>query len=470
MKRAILIALLAAALPVMAVEKAVEQTVTATVTAEDNGNGPVVKVVQIGGCGKGDATKCGAANGCKPGCATMAAAGAPCVLVSAGDGESEGKCRVLTRVIETDNVNRGWLGVALGVVSEKSSDGDTVEKTQSVEVMNVVKDSPAERSGLLEGDQVVSLNGVTIETVADLAKAIGDLGPGGVASFVIDRDGAIMNISATLESPRTGDIEWLYTPDMSLIQSYTVAPQVLSLPQGGGAHMLQLDNLNLDDLDDSMSIIAKVLGSLDDSTTELSFEEGKKTVRIHVDRSGDLLDIEQAEGGPIVVTREAGGQVTENEYADEAALEAGDADAFDLFRQHQPSAVWIGKNGQGAFDMSLMFGQGDDFDANAVRKQIQLQLEGMGDINQRIEDITARIEGLDGLNIDPAQLGTANVFIQKMKATRSFKVNPEGQIELTIRKGDTEVVRVFADEADLEAREPDTYQQYRQVMDAEIEP
>jgi hypothetical protein len=55
------------------------------------------------------------------------------------------------------------------------------------------------------------------------------------------------------------------------------------------------------------------------------------------------------------------------------------------------------------------------------------------------------------------------------KARQSFKVMPNGQIELTIRKGDTEVVRVFSGEDDLASRDPEMYDRYLDVVEADLE-
>jgi hypothetical protein len=55
------------------------------------------------------------------------------------------------------------------------------------------------------------------------------------------------------------------------------------------------------------------------------------------------------------------------------------------------------------------------------------------------------------------------------KATQTFTVNPDGQIEVKLRKGDSEVIMVYEDEADLQKRNPEMYDKYTEVMDAEVE-
>jgi hypothetical protein len=50
------------------------------------------------------------------------------------------------------------------------------------------------------------------------------------------------------------------------------------------------------------------------------------------------------------------------------------------------------------------------------------------------------------------------------EAKRSFRVNPDGEIEVVIRKDDTEVTKVLEDEADLQQRDPELYEEYAKVM------
>jgi hypothetical protein len=53
------------------------------------------------------------------------------------------------------------------------------------------------------------------------------------------------------------------------------------------------------------------------------------------------------------------------------------------------------------------------------------------------------------------------------KARQSFEVRPDGTIEVKVRKGDSEVVKLYTNESDLKRREPELYEKYRSVVDEE---
>jgi hypothetical protein len=54
------------------------------------------------------------------------------------------------------------------------------------------------------------------------------------------------------------------------------------------------------------------------------------------------------------------------------------------------------------------------------------------------------------------------------KATQTFTVNPDGQIEVKLRKGDSEVIMIYEDEADLQNRNPEMYEKYTDVTSAPV--
>ena len=146
------------------------------------------------------------------------------------DGGEERKIKVVTRIAHAVDENRGWLGVALGEVSEELADENGVDA--GVEVLNVVKESPAEEAGLQENDIITHLNGEEIEGgVSALAKGIGELGPDGVANLTVVREGRTLELSATLATPQQ-EFEWTHTPDVFFKNHTRLHPQGLKLAPG----------------------------------------------------------------------------------------------------------------------------------------------------------------------------------------------------------------------------------------------
>lgn len=80
---------------------------------------------------------------------------------------------------------RAWAGIY-----PQGTDG-------SVVLTGVVPDGPADRAGLSRGDLVLTVDGVTVSSLAELYRVLWRRGPGDVVSFRILRDGALRVVEVT---------------------------------------------------------------------------------------------------------------------------------------------------------------------------------------------------------------------------------------------------------------------------------
>jgi S1-C subfamily serine protease len=83
---------------------------------------------------------------------------------------------VAVALMRDGHVSRGWLGIAAQnlPLNRRQSRFHDLQNTGSVLVIGFDSDSPAKRSGLREGDAIVSLDGRTINDVDDLHRALID--------------------------------------------------------------------------------------------------------------------------------------------------------------------------------------------------------------------------------------------------------------------------------------------------------
>jgi len=378
-----------------------------------------------------------------------------------GGDDSAPQIRVRTNVNTVDE-NRGWLGVALQGTT--SDDGTTENST--VVVDNVVKGSPAETAGLKRGDVVMSVNGTTVEDgVAGLAKSIGDLGPGTDATFTIVRDGETMDITATLAAPQAGGIEWHHLPNATFTDKFRTHKHIGKLTPQGNVQILELKDL--DNLPDALANIINQTGT----SVQVAVNDGNRILEIENNENGEVTRIHQEGDGLITVSRFAEGAEDDavvDEYDDAAALEAADADAYALYAQQEDRTanVWIDDNGQ-AFNFNFNVGINEDaFELEDLHEHLMNRFEGTNlDPDTMAEAHEAIQRALGGMNW---HVDTGSHFMFAGKASRTFKVQPNGNIEQTVRKGDTEIVTVFTDEADLEARDPEAFDRYQDVMNADL--
>ena len=111
----------------------------------------------------------------------------------AGHGGDHGKCKYSTQDCLDHMANKmknsGWVGVEL-----------ETENPDGYEVTKVVPDSPAEAAGILAGDVLVALNGVSLSKDNDeeLMKARKEWKPGQTVTYTIKRNGTERQVTLTL--------------------------------------------------------------------------------------------------------------------------------------------------------------------------------------------------------------------------------------------------------------------------------
>ena len=87
-------------------------------------------------------------------------------------------------------VTRGWLGVEIQPVTAEIAESLGLEHASGALVANVVKDSPASRSGFRVGDVILNMDGRPVEEFKDLPKLVASTRVGNQSEFDVYRDGS----------------------------------------------------------------------------------------------------------------------------------------------------------------------------------------------------------------------------------------------------------------------------------------
>ena len=95
-------------------------------------------------------------------------------------------------------VTRGWLGVAIQDISEELAESFNLDEARGLLVSEVQKDSPAEKSGVEQGDVIVELDGTELANVNDLRNRIALIIPGTEAKLTVIRNGKEKNIDVEI--------------------------------------------------------------------------------------------------------------------------------------------------------------------------------------------------------------------------------------------------------------------------------
>ncbi|MDD5406561.1 MAG: Do family serine endopeptidase [Sulfurovaceae bacterium] len=104
---------------------------------------------------------------------------------------------IVTQIVKNGKVSRGYMGVSLSPLEEKSF--SLYAHDYGVIVANVEPNSAASKAGLKKGDLITAVNGVIVESPTALQKIIGDKKPSEQINLTIDRNKLTQNISMKLE-------------------------------------------------------------------------------------------------------------------------------------------------------------------------------------------------------------------------------------------------------------------------------
>ena len=254
---------------------------------------------------------------------------------------------------------------------------------------------------------------------------------------------------------------------------------------------------DLDEIANLPKMIRMHLPKSGSRTISMTHDGNQKSVNMVIVKDGTTLAIEQEDGGEIVVTRtDEGGEETVTNYAGIDELQEGDEEAFEAFNHTHGVAV-IDLDIDGLPDLHDM-----NFDFN-----IKLDLEDLDELHEHMSDWRVHIEEAMGeageqyegamaqldIALEELKEGSGSALalphfpmksfvfrsdddgsgkrtlhrVTAAKARQSFEVAADGQIEVLIRKGDSELRQVFENEDDLAQRDPNLYAKYRELIDAQ---
>lgn len=105
---------------------------------------------------------------------------------------------IMTQIIDKGSVTRGYMGVSLQAVDKDIAAAFNLDKTEGVLVSEVIKDSPADKAGLKQGDIILQYNGMPIKSQGGFRTEIALMNPGTTINLKVNRKGQILTIPVTL--------------------------------------------------------------------------------------------------------------------------------------------------------------------------------------------------------------------------------------------------------------------------------
>jgi serine protease Do len=107
---------------------------------------------------------------------------------------------VVNQIQQTGQVKRGYLGVHLQCVDKEIAEAFNLKKIEGVLVADVVKDTPAEKAGMKQGDIIVEYNDLPVKNLGSFRNEISLLDPSAKIKLKILRNGKYETFTVGLSS------------------------------------------------------------------------------------------------------------------------------------------------------------------------------------------------------------------------------------------------------------------------------
>jgi S1-C subfamily serine protease len=122
--------------------------------------------------------------------------------------------KVVTDIIELGVVQRAMLGVGLQELSSEIAAERHITEMKGVLVGSVQSSGAAEQAGVREGDLILKVNDVDVNTVAQLQEQISKFRPNDQVSLTVNRDNKIIHVNVILRN-RAGTTDVVKPDDLS---------------------------------------------------------------------------------------------------------------------------------------------------------------------------------------------------------------------------------------------------------------
>ncbi|MFM9027071.1 MAG: Do family serine endopeptidase [Bacteroidota bacterium] len=108
--------------------------------------------------------------------------------------------KVVDDLVEFGNVQRGFIGVSIRDMDAKLAEEKGLKETQGVYVAGITPGGAAENSGIREGDIIVKVGEVSVNSSPQLQEQVGRFRPGDKVSISVLRDGKQQQFALTLRN------------------------------------------------------------------------------------------------------------------------------------------------------------------------------------------------------------------------------------------------------------------------------
>lgn len=106
--------------------------------------------------------------------------------------------KISSQLIQKGSVAHGFMGVSLQPVDKDIAEAFGLDKMEGVLVTDVVKDSPADKAGLKQGDIILAYNNTPVKSFGSFRNEVSLMQPGSSMKLKVNRKGQILTLDVVI--------------------------------------------------------------------------------------------------------------------------------------------------------------------------------------------------------------------------------------------------------------------------------
>lgn len=113
---------------------------------------------------------------------------------------------IIDQIMEQGSVKRAYLGIILQPVDKEMCDALAMENQEGIVISDIVKDSPAEKAGLQQGDIILQYNDKPAKNLSKFRNDVAMMSPGSSIKLKVLRNNKVKNITISLGAMNDGEV------------------------------------------------------------------------------------------------------------------------------------------------------------------------------------------------------------------------------------------------------------------------
>ena len=116
--------------------------------------------------------------------------------------------QVMEQIVRQGSVTRGWIGIEAQDITAELAESFRLKSPQGALIAGIIKNSPAERSGLKAGDVLLEINGLKVIDSNNMLGLISELKPNKQATLKVERNQKEINVAVLIgRRPKLEQVE-----------------------------------------------------------------------------------------------------------------------------------------------------------------------------------------------------------------------------------------------------------------------